>query len=169
MRERYKDRNPSKTDHLPVQNRTFSPHLWCIHRIAYGNWNVNLQDWRVLIIYCPNLTRKLTSITRGLTISPSGSNKRQKTKSIPKAAERDRGCTPKRLSGRLRDRSALDFSFSLVVVQACACLGERQRADLYKTSTRQGAKGQFFYRKYPDLYVIKDQSIWDFSLLSTDS
>jgi hypothetical protein len=53
------------------------------------------------------------------------SNKRLKTKSIQKAAERDRGRTPKRLSGRLRDRSALDFSFSLVAVRACACLGER--------------------------------------------
>ena len=42
------------------------------------------------------------------------SNKRPKTKSIQKAAERDRGRTPKRLSGRLRDRSALDFSFSFV-------------------------------------------------------
>ena len=40
------------------------------------------------------------------------SNKRPKTKSIQKAAERDRGRTPKRLSGRLRDRSALDSRFS---------------------------------------------------------
>ena len=46
-----------------------------------------------------------------MIISPNGSNKRPKTKSIPKAAERDRGRTPKRLSGRLRDRSALDFSW----------------------------------------------------------
>ena len=52
------------------------------------------------------------------------SNKRPKTKSIQKAAERARGSTPKRLSGRLRDRSALDFSFSLVAVRACACRGE---------------------------------------------
>ena len=144
MRERYKARDPSKTDHLPIQNRTFSPHLWCIHRIAYGNWNVNLQDWRVLIIYCPNLTRKLTSITRGLTISPSGSNKRQKTKSIPKAAERDRGCTPKRLSGRLRDRSALDFSFRLFAVLACACLGERSEPTCIRQAHVRVPKGNFF-------------------------
>ena len=60
------------------------------------------------------------------------SHKRPKTKSIQKAAERDRGRTPKRLSGRLRDRSALDFSFS----SACGagvCLSRRaQRADLYQ-------------------------------------
>ena len=60
------------------------------------------------------------------------SNKRPKTKSIQKAAERDRGSTPKRLSGRLRDRSALDFSFSFVC-GAGVCLSRRaQRADLYK-------------------------------------
>ena len=68
------------------------------------------------------------------------SNKRPKTKSIQKAAERDRGRTPKRFSGRLRDRSALDFSFSFVC-GAGVCLSWRaQRADLYKTSTRLGAK-----------------------------
>ena len=68
------------------------------------------------------------------------SNKRPITKSIPKAAKRDRGRTPKRLSGRLRDRSALDFSFSFVC-GAGVCLSRRaQRADLYKTSTREGAK-----------------------------
>ena len=68
------------------------------------------------------------------------SNKRPKTKSIQKAAERDRGRTPKRLSGRLCDRSALDFSFSFVC-GAGVCLSRRaQRADLYKTSTRYGAK-----------------------------
>ena len=68
------------------------------------------------------------------------SNKRPKTKSIQKAAERARGRTPKRLSGRLRDRSALDFSFSFVC-GAGVCLSRRaQRADLYKTSTRHGAK-----------------------------
>ena len=68
-------------------------------------------------------------------------DKRLKTKSIQKAAERDRGCTPKRLSGRLRDRSALDFSFSFVC-GAGVCLSRRaQRADLYKTSTRHGANG----------------------------
>ena len=69
-------------------------------------------------------------------------DKRQKTKSIQKASERDRGCTPKRLSGRLRDRSALDFSFSFGC-GAGVCLSRRaQRADLYKTSTRHGAKGE---------------------------
>ena len=60
------------------------------------------------------------------------SNNRAKTKSIQKAAERDRGRTPKRLSGRLRDRSALDFSFSFVC-GAGVCLSRRaQRADLYQ-------------------------------------
>ena len=69
------------------------------------------------------------------------SNKRPKMKSIQKAAERDRGRAPKRLSGRLRDRSTLDFSFSFVC-GAGVCLPRRaQRADLYKTSTRHGAKG----------------------------
>ena len=52
------------------------------------------------------------------------SNKRAKTKSIQKAAERDRGRTPKRLSGRLRYRSALDFSFSFVC-GAGVCLSRR--------------------------------------------
>ena len=66
-------------------------------------------------------------------------DKRSKAESIQKAAERDRGRTPKRLSGRLRDRSALDFSFSFVC-GAGVCLSRRaQRADLYKTSTREGA------------------------------
>ena len=67
------------------------------------------------------------------------SNKRPKTKSFQKAAERARGCTPKRLSGRLRDRSALDSRFSFGC-GAGVCLSRRaQRADLYKTSTRQSA------------------------------
>ena len=74
-------------------------------------------------------------------------NKRPKTKSIQKAAERDRGRTPKRLSGRLRDRSALDFSFSFVC-GAGVCLSRRaQRADLYKTSTRHGAKVVIFQKR----------------------
>ena len=81
-------------------------------------------------------------------------NKRPKTKSIQKAAERDRGRAPKRLSGRLRDRSALDFSFSFVCC-AGVCLSRRaQRADLYKTSTRYGAKGQFHDGKQADLHWI---------------
>ena len=68
-------------------------------------------------------------------------DKRLKTKSIQKAAERDRGRSPKRLSGRLRDRSALDCCFSFGC-SAGVCLSRRaQRADLYKTSTRHGAKG----------------------------
>ena len=63
--------------------------------------------------------------TRADDLTRRRSNKRPKTKSIQKAAERDRGRTPKRLSGRLRDRSALDFSFRLFAMRACACLGER--------------------------------------------
>ncbi|MBO5109516.1 MAG: hypothetical protein J6D21_02255, partial [Clostridia bacterium] len=52
---------------------------------------------------------------------------------------------PKRLSGRLRDRSALDFSFSFVC-GAGVCLSRRaQRADLYKTSTRHGAKVEILF------------------------
>ena len=78
--------------------------------------------------------------TRADDLTRRHSNKRPKTKSIQKAAERARGRTPKRLSGRLRDRSALDFSFSFVY-GAGVCLSRRaQRADLYKTSTREGAK-----------------------------
>ena len=46
-----------------------------------------------------------------------------------------------RLSGRLRYRSALDSRFSFGC-GAGVCLSRRaQRADLYKTSTRHGAKG----------------------------
>ena len=82
------------------------------------------------------------------------SNKRPKTKSIQKAAERDRGRTPKRLSGRLRDRSALDCRFSF----GCAtgvCLSRRaQRADLYKTSTRQGAKNPIITITMNILFVL---------------
>ena len=52
------------------------------------------------------------------------SNKRSKTKSIQKAAERDRGRTPKRLSRRLRDRSALDSRFSFGC-GAGVCLSRR--------------------------------------------
>ena len=90
--------------------------------------------------------------TRADDLTKRCSNKYPKTKSIPKAAERDRGRTPKRLSGRLRDRSALDFSFSFVC-GAGVCLSRRaQRADLYKTSTRQGAKRRFLTKK-PGLYV----------------
>ena len=62
--------------------------------------------------------------TRADNLTRWRSNKRPKTKSIQKAAERARGRTPKRLSGRLRDRSALDFSFSF----GCAtgvCLSRR--------------------------------------------
>ena len=76
--------------------------------------------------------------------------KRPKTKSIQKAAERDRGRTPKRFSGRLRDRSALDSRFSFGC-GAGVCLSRRaQRADLYKTSTRHGAKGQLHKGKQAD-------------------
>ena len=68
-------------------------------------------------------------------------DKRAKTKSIQKPPSGYSGRTPKQLSGRLRDRSALDFSFSFVF-GAGVCLSRRaQRADLYKTSTREGAKG----------------------------
>jgi hypothetical protein len=70
------------------------------------------------------------------------SNKCPKTKSIPKAAERDRGRTPKRLSGRLRDRSALDFSFSLVAVRACACLGERSEPTCIRQAHATVPKGE---------------------------
>ena len=74
-----------------------------------------------------------------MIISPNGSNKRPKTKSIQKPPSGYSGRSPKRLSGRLRDRSALDFSFSFVC-GAGVCLSRRaQRADLYKTSTREGA------------------------------
>ena len=93
------------------------------------------------MIYWTNLTRRLTGMMRRLTISPGGAPTNvQKRNLSKKAAERVRGRTPKRLSGRLRDRSALDFSFSFVC-GAGVCLSRRaQRADLYKTSTRHGAK-----------------------------
>ena len=81
---------------------------------------------------------------RGLMISPDGApTNGQKRNLSKKAAERDRERTPKRLSGRLRDRSALDFSFSFVC-GAGVCLSRRaKRAYLYKTSTREGAKVDF--------------------------
>ncbi len=79
--------------------------------------------------------------TRADDLTRRHSNKRPKTKSIQKAAERARGRTPKRLSGRLRDRSALDFSFSFVCCAGVCLSRQAQRADLYKTSTREGAKG----------------------------
>lgn len=71
------------------------------------------------------------------------SNKRPKTKSIQKAAERDRGRTPKRLSGRLRDRSALDF-FRLFAVRACACLGERSEPTCIRQAHVTVPKGSLF-------------------------
>ena len=125
-----------------------TPHLWCINRIAHGNWNVNLRGCRVLIICWLYLTRKLTVMTRGLMISPDGApTNAQKRNLSKKAAERDRGRTPKRLSGRLRDRSALDFSVSFVC-GAGVCLSRRaKRADLYKTSTRHGAKVVIFQKR----------------------
>ena len=85
---------------------------------------------------------------RRLTISPGGAPTNvQKRNLSKKAAERVRGRTPKRLSGRLRDRSALDFSFSFDC-GAGVCLSRRaQRADLYKTSTRHGAKRRFYDKK----------------------
>ena len=88
--------------------------------------------------------------TRADDLTRRRSNKRAKTKSIQKAAERARGRMPKRLSGRLRDRSALVFSFSFVC-GAGVCLSRRaQRADLYKTSTRQGAKDLKTDTKFAD-------------------
>ena len=88
---------------------------------------------------------------RGLTIPHSGApTNGQKRNLSKKAAERDRGRTPQRLSGRLRDRSALDFSFSFVC-GAGVCLSRRaQRADLYKTSTRHGAKDLKTDTKFAD-------------------
>ena len=104
--------------------------------------------------YCPNITRRLTAMVRGLTISPGGSSTNDKNEIYPKAAERDRGRTPKRLSGRLRDRSALDFSFSFVC-GAGVCLSRRaQRADLYKTSTRVSVKLNLFI-----IFLIYDTNI----------
>ena len=129
------------------RKKNISPHLWCINRIAYRLLIVNLQSLQVLIIYCINLTRRLTRMIRGLIDLHSGSNNAQ---THIQAAERDRGRTPKRLSGRLRDRSALDFSFSFGC-GAGVCLSRRaQRADLYKTSTRHGAKGQLHKGKRAD-------------------
>ena len=103
------------------------------------------------MIYWTNLTRRLTGMMRGLTISPDGAPTNvQKRNLSKKAAERDRGCTPKRLSGRLRDRSALDVSFSFGC-GAGVCLSRRaKRADLYKTSTRQGAKDLKTDTKFAD-------------------
>ena len=45
---------------------------------------------------------------------------------------------------------ALIFLFRLFAVRACACLGERSEPDLYKISTRQGAKGQLHKGKRAD-------------------
>ena len=79
---------------------------------------------------------------RGLTTSHSGGTTNgQKRNLSQKPPSGYSGSSPKRLSGRLRDRSALDFSFSFAC-GAGVCLSRRaQRADLYKTSTRYGAKG----------------------------
>ena len=72
-----------------------------------------------------------------LTHGKTNGQKRNLSQKLPSGYS---GRTPKRLSGRLRDRSALDFSFSFGC-GAGVCLSRRaQRADLYKTSTREGAK-----------------------------
>ena len=134
--------NTSYTDNLPVQNRTFLPHLWRIDKITHQDWIVNLQSYQILITYWKDSTRKLTSMMRGLTIWHDGTTNGQKRNLSQKLPSGYSGSTPKRLSGRLRYRSALGFSFSFDC-GAGVCLSRRaQRADLYKTSTRHGAKRQ---------------------------
>ena len=129
----------SETDHTPLIHPTFTVHKQDSTR--------KLECQLTELASFDNLLDKSRTETdsddaRADDLTRRRSNKRLKTKSIQKAAERDRGRTPKRLSGRLRDRSALDFSFSFVY-GAGVCLSRRaQRADLYKTSTRHGAKGQ---------------------------
>ena len=124
---------------------TFPNHLqlsWCINRIAY--WERICQPTELAsfdYLLDKSHTKTDGDDARADDLTQRRSNKRPKTKSIQKAAERDRGRTPKRLSGRLRDRSALDSSFSFGC-GAGVCLSRRaKRADLYKTSTRYGAKG----------------------------
>ena len=111
-----------KTDHVPLTYPTFTVHKQDSIR--------KLECQLTGLASFDNLLDKSHTETdsdgaRADDLPQQRSNKRPKTKSIQKAAERDRGRAPKRLSGRLRDRSALDFSFSLVAVRACACLGER--------------------------------------------
>ena len=107
---------------------TFPNHLqlsWCINRIAY--WERICQLTRLASF--DDLLDKSHSETDGHDARADDLTRRlrqtAKNEIYPKAAERDRGRTPKRLSGRLRDRSALDFSCRLFAVRACACLGER--------------------------------------------
>ena len=123
---------------------TFPNHLqlsWCINRIAYWERICQLTELASFdYLLDKSHTKTDGDDARGDDLTRRLYDKRAKTKSIQKAAERDRGRTPKRLSGRLRDRSALDFSFSFDC-GAGVCLSRRaQRADLYKTSTREGAK-----------------------------
>ena len=78
-----------------------------------------------MIFYWINLNRKLMVMMRGLTISPGGGTTNGQKRNISKTPPSGySGRTPKRLSGRLRDRSALDFSFSFVC-GAGVCLSRR--------------------------------------------
>ena len=110
-----------KTDHVPLIYPTFTVHKQDSIR--------KLECQLTRLASFDNLLDKSHSETDGDDVRADNLtqrrfNKRPKTKSIQKAAERDRGRTPKRLSGRLRDRSALDFSLSFAC-GAGVCLSRR--------------------------------------------
>ena len=115
----------SETDHVPLIHPTFTVHKQDSIR--------KLECQLTGLASFDNLLDKSHTETdsddaRADNSTRRRSNKCPKTKSIPKAAERDRGRTPKRLSGRLRDRSALDFSFSFGC-GAGVCLSRRGEAE----------------------------------------
>ena len=95
--------------------------------------------------YWTNLTRKLTGMMREQTISPGGTptngQKRNLSKKPPSGYS---GRAPKRLSGRLRYRSALDSRFSFDCGAACACLGERSEPTCIRQAHATVPRGEFF-------------------------
>ena len=121
-----------------------TPHLWRINRLAHRIFVVNLRNWQVLMIYWTNLTRKLTGMKRGLTISHGGATtnvqKRNLSKKPPSVIADVR---PSGSAGDSATARLWIFLFRLFAVRACACLGERSEPTCIRQAHARVPKGNF--------------------------
>ena len=96
------------------------------------------------MIYWTNLTRKLTGMKRGLTISHGGATtnvqKRNLSKKPPSVLADVR---PSGSAGDSATARLWIFRFRLLAVRACACLGERSEPTCIRQAHATVPKGQF--------------------------
>ena len=107
-----------------------------------------------------NLTRKLTVMMRGLTISPDGApangQKRNLSKKPPSVIADVR---PSGSAGDSATARLWIFLFRLFAVLACACLGERSEPTCIRQAHVTVPKGQNYRKLEPWLNSVKKQVI----------